>query len=93
MNLPYSLRFEKRTDDAPKWLPLASSVGSVIAAFIISGLILKMIGGEPLRVGKYFFEATFGSWAVFSDTIVKATPLILVGLACTVAFKMKLWNY
>ncbi len=29
---------------------------------------------------------------VFSDTIVKATPLILVGLACSVAFRMKLWN-
>ena len=27
-----------------------------------------------------------------SDTLVKATPLILVGLACTVAFRMKLWN-
>ena len=43
-------------------------------------------------VGKYFFTATFGSWAVFSDTLVKATPLILVGLACAIAFKMKLWN-
>jgi simple sugar transport system permease protein len=43
-------------------------------------------------VGKFFFEATFGSWAVFSDTLVKATPLILIGLACAIAFKMKLWN-
>ena len=51
-----------------------------------------MIGGQPLLVGRFFFEATFGSWAAFSDTLVKATPLILVGLACTVAFTMKLWN-
>ena len=29
---------------------------------------------------------------VFSDTLVKATPLILTGLACTLAFRMKLWN-
>jgi simple sugar transport system permease protein len=29
---------------------------------------------------------------VISDTLVKATPLILVGLACTVAFRMRLWN-
>ncbi len=92
MNLPYTLIFEKRTEDYPKWLPAAVSIGSVIAAFIISGILLKIIGGEPLRVIKFFFTATFGSWAVFSDTMVKATPLILVGLACTVAFKMKLWN-
>ncbi len=90
--LPFTLTLEKRIEDIPKWMPAATSVGAVVIAFIISGLILKMIGGQPLVVGKYFFLATFGSWAVLSDTLVKATPLILVGLACTVAFKMKLWN-
>ena len=90
--LPFSLSLEKRVEDVPKWLPAATSVGSVVIAFIISGIILKLIGGQPLLVGRFFFEATFGSWAVFSDTLVKATPLIMVGLACAVAFKMKLWN-
>jgi ABC-type uncharacterized transport system permease subunit len=92
MNLPYTLKIEKRTDDYPGWLPAATSLGSVIVAFLISGIILKFIGGDPIRVLTYFFDATFGSWAVFSDTMVKATPLIMVGLACAVAFKMKLWN-
>ena len=92
MNLPLKIIFEKRTEDFPKWLPAATALGSVIVAFIISGIILKMIGGEPWRVLKFFFTATFGSWPVISDTLVKATPLIMVGLACAVAFKMKLWN-
>ncbi len=86
------LTFEKRVDDIPRWLPVATSIGSVVIAFILSGIILKLIGGEPLVVGQFFFEATFGSWPVFSDTLVKATPLIMVGLGCAVAFKMKLWN-
>lgn len=92
MKLPFTIIFEKRVEDYPKWLPAATSIGSVVVAFIISGFLLKMVGGEPFKVMKFFFEATFGSWAVISDTLVKATPLILVGLACTVAFKMKLWN-
>jgi len=92
MNLPFKIIFEKRTDDVPKWLPVLTAFGSVIIAFIISGIVLKIIGGDPLRVLKFFFSATFGSWPVFSDTLVKATPLIMVGLACSVAFKMKLWN-
>ena len=92
MNLPFKIVFEKRTDDIPKWMPAATALGSIVIAFIISGIILKFIGGEPLRVLKFFFTATFGSWPVISDTMVKATPLILVGLACAVAFKMKLWN-
>lgn len=90
--LPYTLTLEKRTEDVPKWLPAATSVGSVIVAFIISAIILKLIGSQPLRIYGFFFRATFGSWAAFSDTMVKATPLIMVGLACAVAFKMKLWN-
>ncbi|MCG3210252.1 MAG: hypothetical protein FOGNACKC_03883 [Anaerolineae bacterium] len=90
--LPFVLTFEKRIEDIPKWLPAATSIGSVVVAFIISGIILKLIGGQPLVVGRFFFNATFGSWAVFSDTMVKATPLIMVGLACAIAFKMKLWN-
>lgn len=92
MNLPFTLQFEKRIQDVPKWLPAATSIGSVLVAFVIAGIILKLIGGQPLVVAKFFYEATFGSWPVFSDTLVKATPLIMVGLACTVAFKMKLWN-
>lgn len=91
-SLPYALVIEKRVEDAPRWLPAAISIGSVIVAFLIAGIILRLIGGRPLVVLRFFFDATFGSWPVISDTLVKATPLILVGLACAVAFKMKLWN-
>jgi simple sugar transport system permease protein len=92
MNLPYTIRLEKRVEEAPRWMPAATSIGSVIVAFIISGVILKFIGGDPIRVLSFFYEATFGSWATFSDTLVKATPLIMVGLACALAFKMQMWN-
>ncbi|MFN8453874.1 MAG: ABC transporter permease [Anaerolineae bacterium] len=90
--LPFSFSFEKRDEDIPQWLPVVTSIGSVIAAFLVSAVILWLIGGDPIRVGRFFFQATFGDWAVFSDTLVKATPLIMVGLACAVAFKMKMWN-
>lgn len=92
MQLPVTLLVEKRTDEIPRWLPAATSIGSVIAAFIVSGIVLALIGANPLLVYQFFYKATFGSWPALSDTIVKATPLIMVGLACAVAFKMKLWN-
>ncbi|MFN2135101.1 MAG: ABC transporter permease [Candidatus Promineifilaceae bacterium] len=90
--MPFSISIEKRVEDVPRWMPAATSIFAVVAAFLISGLILWLMGGEPFRVLRFFWDATFGSWATFSDTLVKATPLILVGLACTVAFTMKLWN-
>ncbi|MEM7344236.1 MAG: ABC transporter permease [Chloroflexota bacterium] len=92
LQLPITLTFEKRVEDIPKWLPIATTLGSIILAFVIVGFVLWLIGGEPFRAARFFYEATFATWPVFSDTMVKATPLIMVGLACTVAFKMKLWN-
>ena len=92
MAFPISIAVEKRTEDIPRWMPAATSIGAVVVAFVFSAIVLWFIGSDPLRVYEFFLRATFGSWAALSDTMVKATPLILVGLACTVAFKMKLWN-
>ncbi len=86
------LVIEKRIEEFPRWFPAAVSLGAVVIAFVISGIILRFLGGEPIKVLTFFFRATFGSWGVFSDTLVKAIPLIIVGVACTVAFKMGLWN-
>ena len=91
MRIPYPV-FTKRTTENPKWLPVVTSVGAVLLAFLISGIILKLIGANPIKVYSYFLKASFGSWGAFSDVLVKATPLLLIGLGCSLAFKMRLWN-
>lgn len=78
--------------DLPRWLNLAVSLGAVVVSLLLGAIVLRMAGGEPLRTYGFMIEAAFGNWGVFSDTIVKATPLILVGLACSLAFSMRLWN-
>ena len=90
MKFPFKITFENRTEDIPKWMPLAISLGAVVAAFIINGIVLWLIGSNPLRVYQYFFNASFGSWGAFSDILVKATPLILIGLGYSLAFRMKI---
>jgi simple sugar transport system permease protein len=50
------------------------------------------VGGNPFSSYLYIARASFGDIGVLSDTIVKATPIILTALACSVAFRMKLWN-
>ena len=47
---------------------------------------------RPFRSYQHIAKASFGDIGVLSDTIVKATPIILAALACSVAFRMKLWN-
>ena len=92
MKLPIQFTLEKRTEDIPRWMPIVISLGAILVAFIISGVILALIGGNPFQVYKYFFNAAFGSWGALSDVVVKATPLLLIGIGCGLAFRMKLWN-
>lgn len=90
--VPFRIRIEPRIEQVPRWLPLLVSLGAIVLALIVGGIVLLAVGGDPLATYAHIARASFGSWGVFSDTLVKATPLILVGLACSVAFRMRLWN-
>jgi simple sugar transport system permease protein len=92
LNLPFRVRIEPRIEQVPGWLPLAVSLGAIVVALILGGIVLALVGGNPFLAYAHIAKASFGSVGVFSDTLVKATPLLLTGLACTVAFRMKLWN-
>ena len=89
--MPFEIHLEPRMDQ-PRWLGWVVTLGAVFLAFFIGAIVLKLGGGQPLRAYGFMVRAAFGNSGVLSDTIVKATPLILVGLACTLAFSMKLWN-
>jgi len=91
VGLPWTMRLERRLE-VPRWLPAATTAGAVVVALVISGAILAIAGGDPIASFVHMLRASFGSPGVISDTLVKATPLILAGLACALAFRMRLWN-
>ncbi len=90
--IPFRIITEPRIDELPKWYPFVLSLGAVVIALLIGAIVLAIGGGNPWRAYAHIARASFGSIGVFSDTMVKAIPLIFVGLACSVAFRMKLWN-
>jgi simple sugar transport system permease protein len=83
---------EPRLEPVPSWMSPLISLGAVAVALLIGAVILALVGGNPVSTYVHIARASFGSLGVFSDTLVKATPLILIGLACSVAFRMRLWN-
>ncbi len=89
---PFRIRFEPRLKEPPPWYPVLVSFGAVLVALFFGGILIAWAGGDPLASYAHIGRASFGNLGVFSDTIVKATPLIFVGLACSVAFRMRLWN-
>jgi len=89
--LPFTIRVEPRLQ-VPGWLSPVVSIGAIIAALILGGIAILMVGGDPIASYAHIAKAAFGDIGVFSDTLVKATPLIFIGLGCSLAFRMKLWN-
>ena len=77
---------------ASRWLSPAATLAAVLVALVAGGIVIAIAGGDPIRSYAHIFVAAFGSVGVLSDTLVKATPLMLTGLACAVAFRMRLWN-
>ena len=90
-HFPYTVRVEPRLETS-RWLAPLTSVGALIVALFIGGIVIQLGGGHPLKSYQHILKAAFGSVGVFNDTLVKATPLLLVGLACALAFRMRLWN-
>ncbi|NTU84771.1 MAG: ABC transporter permease, partial [Chloroflexales bacterium] len=61
-------------------------------ALLIAGLVLLALGKDPLRAYTAMFLGAFGSVSGLTQTLTKATPLILVGLGVTIAFRAKVIN-
>jgi len=89
---PYRIKFEPRLEQLSGWMMPVISLIAVVAALFLGAIILEIAGGNAWAAYAHIFRASFGSLGVLSDTLVKATPLIFVGLACAIAFRMKLWN-
>jgi simple sugar transport system permease protein len=89
---PYKLQLEPRLDTPPSWFPAAISLGAVVVALILGGIIIAIVGGNPFATYAHIAGSSFGDIGVLSDTLVKATPILFTALACSIAFRMKLWN-
>lgn len=62
-------------------------VFAVLAAFAVGAVILLLQGVNPLEAYKAMIVGAFGSKNGLADTLVKATPLLLVGLGIAIAFR------
>lgn len=90
--LPVKIEVVPRLD-VPRWLPLVVSVSAVVLALVLGAWVLRLAGElHPFQAYGRIGKELFGTWGGISDVLVQATPLILVGLACSIAFSMKLWN-
>src|SRR5882757_9006793 len=65
---------------------------AVIAAFIVGGIVIWIIGDSPIQTYKLLIGSAFSWPDGIGYTLFNATPLIFTGLAVAVAFQAGLLN-
>ena len=60
---------------------------ATLAALLVGAIMLLFIGANPITAYGALFSGAFGSTNSLADTVVKATPLLLVGVGICIAFR------
>ena len=85
------MRLERRAQVSPVWL-LAAPFAAVAFTLLVSSLLVAWAGAPVGRAYALLLEGGFGSRLAITETLTRATPLILTGLAAAVAFRARLFN-
>ena len=85
------MRLEKRNETSAVTLVVAP-FAAVAFTLLIAALLVLWAGAPVGKTYSLLLEGGFGSVFAWSETLTRATPLILTGLAATVAFKARLFN-
>lgn len=85
------MRIERR-ETRPMTLVATAPVIAVLAAFVLAGLLIAAAGAPVLESFRQIAIGAFGTKLSIIETLTRAAPLMLTGLAAAVAFRSKLWN-
>lgn len=85
------MRLERRTQTSAGAMVLAP-LGAVAFTLLVSSALVLWAGAPVGQTYGLLLQGAFGSLFAWSETLTRAVPLILTGLAATVAFKARLFN-
>ncbi|MCY3547995.1 MAG: ABC transporter permease [Gemmatimonadetes bacterium] len=77
----------------PGLVATLTATAAVLATLAVAAVLLALGGHSPAEAFAALAQGAFGSWDRFvSFTLVRATPLLLTGLAVAFAFRARVWN-
>jgi ABC-type uncharacterized transport system permease subunit len=85
------LRFELRIAPS-RALLLGAPLLAIVFTLAVSSLLVLWAGAPVGQAYALLLQGGFGSVFAWSETLTRAIPLMLTGLAATVAFKARLFN-
>ena len=85
------LRLERRTTPSRR-AQIAAPFGAIVFTLAVTSLLVAWAGAPVAKAYALLLEGGFGSRFAWGETLTRATPLILTGLAAAVAFRARLYN-
>jgi len=76
----------------PGWAKMVIPIAAIIVTLILSAIPILIAGGNFWKSYYYLFYGALGTRFNLLETFVKASPLLMTGLAVAFAFRAKFWN-
>jgi general nucleoside transport system permease protein len=83
---------DPRPRDWGAWWAVAAPVAGALAGLLIGAALILLAGASVQDAYRAMLRGAFGGSRQLTETILEATPLLLIGLGLTVAFRARVWN-
>lgn len=71
---------------------LMITLGPIVLALVIAGVILLLLGVDPLTYYGYVLQRGLFTWPGFQETATRMAPLLFLAASLIVAFRAGIWN-
>lgn len=65
---------------------------AVLVGLLVGAIAILIVGGDVLETYREMWKGAFGSFYFLTNTLARATPIILVGLGVALAFRAGFFN-
>jgi len=85
------VRLEQRPE-ASKSMVYVSPVIAVVLTVLTAMVMFALLGVDPVKAIETFFVEPISSLDGLTELLVKATPLVLIGVGLSLGFQANVWN-
>ncbi len=75
-----------------QFIPVLAPVIGALVGLLIGGLLIMIAGANPQAAYAELIRGAFGGKRQVQETILRASPLLIMGLGMAVAFRARVWN-
>ena len=77
---------------SPSFISVGAPVLGALVGLSIGAFLILVTGSNPIDAYWVMFKGAFGGSRQITETLLKTTPILLIGLGMTVAFRARVWN-